>query len=158
MSLRTLLLILSCTACISTAVAQTTTTNTRQFTFPVVAFGSNETLEINVINVAANSTATGGAAASCTGSVAFRNSSGAAIGNPATFTLTSGQITSARLPFASSLSASGREAVRAVVDITVPTTTLRPPCSLQFSVEIIDASTNATHVYISAGSLTTAGR
>ena len=157
MSIRTFLLIFSTTVCLSTAVAQTTTTNTREFDFPMISFGTNESLEVNVINVAAISTATGGAAASCTGSIAFHNSAGAVIGSPTPFTLTSGQITSARLPFASATSTGGRAAVRAIVDLTFPTTTPRPPCSLQFSVEIFDGSTNATHVYVSGGSLNGGG-
>src|SRR5436190_17556014 len=95
MSIRTRLLIFSITVCLSSAVAQTTNNNTREFDFPAIGFGNNESLEINVINVAANSTA--GTAASCTGTIVFRNGAGATLGTATAFTLTTGQISTARL-------------------------------------------------------------
>jgi hypothetical protein len=158
MSIRTLLFTLSTTVLLSSAaVAQPTTTNTRELAFPVVAFGNSETLEVNVINVAVNSTAAGATPASCTGSIVFRNVAGATIGSATPFTLTSGQISTARLPFATAASTGTRVAVHAVIDLTLPATTPRPPCSLQTALEVFDSATNATHVYIGGGSLTTAG-
>jgi hypothetical protein len=154
MSIRTIFLIFSIG--LSSAVAQTTTNNTREFVFPAIGFGSTETLEINVINVAANSNA--GTAASCTGSVVFRNAAGATLGTATAFTLTTGQISSARLPFATASSTGGRAVVRPLVQVTVPTATPRPPCSLQLSLEIVDAATNATQVFVGSGGLSTAGR
>jgi hypothetical protein len=156
MSIRTLLPVFTASVFLSSAFAQTTTANTREFDFPAIAFGSTETLEINAINVAANSA--NGTAASCTGSIAFHNAAGTAVGAATSFTLTAGQISTARLPFANAGSAAGRAAVRAVVQVTIPAATPRPPCSLQLSLEIFDSSTNATHVYINGGGLGTAGR
>jgi len=155
MSIRTTLLVFSTIVWVSSAAAQTTN-NTREFNFPAIAFGSTETLEVNVINVASNSN--GGTAASCTGSIVFRNAAGATIGNPSAFTLTSGQISSARLPYASATSTGGRAAIRAAVQVTVPSATPRPPCSLQSSLELFDTATNATHVYLGGVGLSTAGR
>jgi hypothetical protein len=155
MFIRTLFLILSATAWLSSAVAQTTTTNTREFDFPAIAFGSTETLEVNAVNVAANSSA--GTAASCTGSIVFRNAAGTTIGTASPFTLTTGQLATARLPFASATSSGGRVVVRPLVQLTVPTTTPRPPCSLQLSLEVFDSSTNASHVYVSGSGLGAGG-
>ena len=155
MSIRTLLVLVSTTIGLSSAFGQTTTTNTREVDFPAIAFGSGETLEINVINVAANSTS--GTAASCTGSVLFKNAAGTAVGSASPFTLTTGQISSTRLPFATATSSGGRTAIRAAVQITAPTTTPRPPCSLQFTLEVFDSATNATHIVITDGGLSTGG-
>src|SRR5205807_5610801 len=149
---RTFLIIVTTTIGVSSAFAQTTAT-TREYDFPAIAFGSGETVEINVINVAANSAA--GTAASCTGSVLFKNTAGTAVGSASPFTLTAGQISSARLPFASATSTGGRAAIRAAVQVTVPATTPRPPCSLQLALEIFDSSTNATHVIVNGGGLST---
>jgi len=154
MTIRTLCFIAGAAISLSSAGAQTTAA-TREFNFPVIAFGSGETLEINVINVAANSS--NGTAASCTGAVVFKNASGATVGSASPFTLTSGQISSARLPFASATSTGGRAAIRAVVQVTVPTTTPRPPCSIQPALEVFDSATNATHVIITGGGLSTFG-
>jgi hypothetical protein len=88
----------------------------------------------------------------------FHNAAGATIGTATSFTLTAGQISTARLPFANAGSTAARAVVRAVVQVTVPTATPRPPCSLQLSLEIFDSSTNATHVYINGGGLGTGGR
>lgn len=155
MSLRTSFFILSAAIGLTSAMAQTTPV-TRETDFPVVSIGSTETLEINIINVAANSSA--GTAASCTGNVTFKNSAGTAVGGTNAFTLTTGQITSVRIPFASATSSGGRAAVRAVVQVTVPTTTPRPPCSLQLGLEVFDTATNATHLIVTGGGLTTGGR
>jgi len=155
MSIRTLLILLSTTICLSTAEAQTATNNTREFDFQAVGFGSGETLEVNAINIAANTSS--GTAASCTGSIVFRNTAGTTIGAPTAFTLTAGQSLSAHLPFASPASTGSRVLVRPQVQVTVPAAP-RPPCALQLSVEIIDSTTNATHVFVGGGTLSTNGR
>src|SRR5260370_40320163 len=96
MSIRSLVLMLAAIGAISSAFAQSTT-NTRDFNLPPVGLGATETAEINVVNFAAN--APDGTAASCTGSISFLNASGATIGSATPFTVTSGQIFSAHLPF-----------------------------------------------------------
>src|SRR5579863_7085999 len=78
-------------------LAQTTTTTTRDFTIGPIGVGSTETVQINVANLASNSTS--GTAASCTGSISFNNTTGNAIGTSTSFTVTAGQIFSASLPF-----------------------------------------------------------
>src|SRR5215472_15964449 len=98
MSIRSLVLIFAAIGTISTALAQSTsTTTTRNFNLPPLGLGATETAEINVVNFAAN--ASDGTAASCTGSISFVNASGATIGSATPFTVTSGQIFAAHLPF-----------------------------------------------------------
>src|ERR1017187_10072868 len=79
-------------------MAQTTITTTRDSTIGPVGVGSAETIQINVANLASNSSS--GTAASCTGSITFNNTTGNAIGTSTSFTVTAGQIFSASLPFA----------------------------------------------------------
>jgi hypothetical protein len=79
--------------------AQTSTTVTRDFPTGPIGVGSTETVQISVANLASNPT-NGGAAASCTGSITFNNTTGNPIGTSTSFTVTAGQIFSASLPFA----------------------------------------------------------
>jgi hypothetical protein len=131
----------------SAALAQTATptTVTRLSAFTPVGIASSETMQVNVVNTAeAASTAT---AASCTGTISFFNSAGTIIGAATNFTVTTGQVFSATLPF-SKVGASGtRSEIRGVVSLT---TTLRPtvPCSLVSSLETYDTATGVTHVYM----------
>jgi hypothetical protein len=155
MSIRMCVWALSAAAGLSVALAQTNNTNTREFVFSPLAFGSTETAEINVVNVASNSS--NGTAASCTGNILFRNAAGTTIGSATPFTLTSGQSTSAHLPFATATSTGGRALIRGVVQLTIPTATPRPPCALQFSLELYDTSTNATHFVVTGSGLSTPG-
>lgn len=149
MSIRILALSLLAAA----AFAQTTTTtstSTRESDFPPVGFGSSETVEITATNTAAN--ASTGAAASCVGSLSFKNSAGAAIGTAASFTLASGQSVSARVAFAGAASTGTRTAVRGAVSLTTSSATPRPPCALDFSLAVYDTATGATHaVLLGAG-------
>ena len=127
----------------STASASVTPT----INLPPVGLGSTQTLEVNVANVASNSSS--GTAASCTGTVTFVDATGKAIGAAQPFTLTAGQTSPLRLPFASSGGTAPRTTLRAVVSLTVPTTTPRPPCTLDVSVDIFDTNTGATAAVIS---------
>jgi len=52
----------------------TTTTATRTITLPPAGLGSTETAEINIVNVATNSSS--GTAASCSGTISFLNPAG----------------------------------------------------------------------------------
>ena len=124
------------------AMAQTTTTATRTASFPPVGLAASETAQINVVNLAGNGTTT---AASCMGSISFVGPTGAVIGAATAFTVTSGQIFSATLPYAK-IAASGRTTVRGVVSLTVTTGTARPPCTLETSLETFDTATGATHM------------
>jgi hypothetical protein len=142
-----LTLILLSASTIGLAAAQNNASpNPRQFGFPPIGLGSTETAEVNVVNTAANSSA--GAAASCTGSISFYNLSGALIGTATPFTVTAGQIASARLAFASSGGSGTRTSVRAVVSVTPSTASPRPPCALGVSLETLDTATGATHAIV----------
>ena len=129
------------------ALAQTTTTRTQDYSFPAVGLGSTETLEISLTNLASASSS--GTAASCTGSVTFVNAAGTTIGSATTFTLTSKQVGSVTLPFSKSGLTGSRGFVRAVVEST---TTSSVPCSLSFAMSTYDTSSGATHLFVGGGS------
>jgi hypothetical protein len=133
------------------AFAQTTTsssTTTRSFSYPPVGLGSSETAQLNVVNEASASSS--GTAASCTGTLSFVNASGTAIGTATSFTVPSGQIASASLPF-SRVGATGiRTEIRGVVTLTT-TTGSGVPCSLATSLETFDTSSGATHLHLDQG-------
>ena len=140
--------IVSVIAAAPAMLAQTTTTSTRDVTVGPIGVGSTETIQVNVANLAANSSS--GTAASCTGSISFNNAAGNAIGTSTSFTLTAGQISSASLPFSKISSSTARTEVIAVVALTTSSTT-HAPCSLHFSVETFDTTTGATHAYVEGG-------
>lgn len=131
-------------------MAQTTTTpaaTPRITNLPPIGLGSTETAQINVVNLAANSSA--GTAASCAGTMSFVNSAGATIGSATPFTLATGQLASARLPFGSSgAAASTRPVIRGVIQVTPSTATPRPPCSLEITFETYDTALGATHTVL----------
>jgi hypothetical protein len=129
-----------------TASAQTTATATRTFNFPPFGLGSTETARISLTNIAA--AAANGTAASCTGSVSFLNSAGATIGTATTFTIASGQTSSASLPFASAGLSGARGEIRAVLQLTRANSS-PAPCSLLTSLQTFDTSSGATHLYLS---------
>ncbi len=124
--------------------ATTTTTVTRSESLPPVGLAVTDTIQVNVTNIA--TATTNGTAASCTGSVAFYNASGAIIGTATAFTLGSGQISSIKLPYASAGASGSRAVVRPVINAT-GTQPSATPCSLQYSVETYDSATGVTHVF-----------
>jgi hypothetical protein len=130
------------------ALAQTTTTTTttRDTSIGPVGVGSTETIQINVFNLASNSTS--GTAASCAGSVTFNNATGNAIGTSTSFTVTAGQISSVSMPFSKIASTGIRAEVLGVIALTTTSTT-EAPCDLHYSLETYDSTTGATHVFIS---------
>ena len=150
MSFRRLALALSAAGALSaaSALAQTTTTGTSTVasTSGPLGLGSSETLQVNVVNAASNSTS--GTAASCTGTIGFVNSSGTAIGSATSFTVSSGQISSVSLPFSKAGATGTRTEVRVIVTLTVTTGSGAAPCELRSSVETYDTSTGATHAYL----------
>lgn len=128
----------------SSAFAQTSTTSaTHSFDYPPIGLASSETLQINVLNSATASSS--GTAASCSGSISFASASGAALGTATSFTVTSGEVFSATLPF-SKTGASGTRAE--VVGIVAVTTTSGTPCGLRTSLETFDTATGVTNVYL----------
>lgn len=145
MSIRNLCLLFALAA--GTALAQssnaTTTTATSEFSFPLVGLASTETIGVNLVNLA--STSTGGTAASCVGTVAFVNPTGATIGTATSFTLASSAVTAATLAFSSSGLTAPRGLVRAVVTSTF---TSGIPCQLSISLNTYDTSSGVTHVFL----------
>ena len=127
------------------ASAQTATTVSQTINFGPVGLGATETAQITVFNSAPASSA--GAAASCTGSIAFENTSGTTIGSATPFTLGTGQVASATLPY-SSAGASGRAVTVGVVTLTRSTASPVAPCILRSMLETYDAS-GTTHVHLS---------
>lgn len=140
------------------AFGQTPTSNTETSStnLPPVGLASTETVQVNVANTApASSTSTPG---TCSGSIAFYDANGNMIGSAADFAVASGQIFSAKLPYASAVSSGdSRIAVRAVITMTVPILAVlsgsaapSPPCILQSSLETYDTSSGVTHVFYGA--------
>jgi hypothetical protein len=121
------------------AMAQSGATVTRTY---LVGLGSAETAQIAVVNLA-NAPASG-PAASCTGSIAFFNAAGAAIGTATAFTLGTAQVASARLPFASAGASGVRALIRGVVTVT-RTTGSGVACTPAATLDTFDSSTGATN-------------
>jgi hypothetical protein len=131
-----------------TGLAQTTTTITRNFSFPPVGLASGDTMEVNLVNLAANPANSSGTAASCSGNVSFFNAAGTAIGTATTFTVAGGVTQSVSLPFSSAGISAARGEVRAVIQTTTTATHNAAPCSLTASLEVFDST--GTHVYLSS--------
>lgn len=76
--------------------------------------------------------------------------SGVAIGGATAFTVTAGQVFSAKLPFASS----GGSGVRTIIIGAVTyTLTSGTPCALGMTLETYDTSSGATHVELAGTSV-----
>ena len=150
MSIRNLRLLFALAAAMTgSALAQTTTTTrTSDFSFPLVGLASTETIGVNLINLASNTTS--GTAASCTGTVAFLNSTGTTIGTATPFTLAADAATSVTLAFSSAGLASPRGLIRTVLTTT---NTSNVPCSLSFSLNTYDTSTGVTHVFLTGSGI-----
>jgi len=150
MSIRSLRLFLALAAAMTgSALAQTTTTTrTSSYSFPLVGLASTETIGVNLIDLASNTT--NGTAASCTGSVSFVNSSGTTIGTASTFTLAADIATSVTLAFSSSGLTSPRGLIRAVLTTT---NTSNVPCALSTTLNTYDTTTGVTHVFLAGPSV-----
>lgn len=134
----------------STSSSTSTTYTPQPMALPPFGLGSTETARIDVMNTAAASSS--GTAASCTGSVAFYNSSGTIIGTSTTYTLGTNQISSVSLPFADAGLTSPRGEITAIVTPTTSTsTTSAPPCQLRVTVSTFDSTTGATHLFSGGG-------
>jgi hypothetical protein len=128
----------------------TSTTYTRDFNLPAVGVAPTETVQINLVNIATASST--GTAASCTGAASFFNASGAAIGTPSSFTVTSGEIQPISLPFSKVGTGTTRALVRGTVELTGSTTS-PTPCALLISLETYDTTTGVTHVLLTNGGI-----
>jgi hypothetical protein len=121
----------------------TTTTSTVTQSLPPFGLGSTETARIDLTNLASASSS--GTAASCTGTVAFVNSTGATIGTATTYTVTTGQTVPVSLAFASTGFTGSRGELRVVITAT---RTSGVPCQLHASLQTYDTSSGATHLYV----------
>jgi hypothetical protein len=119
-------------------------TVTRDLAFPPVGLAFSETAQINVVNTATN--LSNGTAASCTGTISFNTSTGAAAETPVKFTVTAGQIFSAELT-AAKLGVTNGSRAEFIGSVQV-TPTAKTPCSLTISLETFDSVTGVTHLYL----------
>lgn len=143
------------------AFGQTTMplTRTSMSSLPPVGLASTETAQVNVVNTVPASPS--GAAAACTGSIAFSSTAGAIIGSATAFNVGSGQIFSVKLPYSSAETSGTRTVIRATISLTTispvaangTAEALPPPCMLAYSLETYDTATGVTHVF-APGNLT----
>ncbi len=131
----------------------------RTVNLPVVGLASSETAQVNVVSLApsfmsyigANSSS--GQTASCTGVIAFYDSSGTAIGSSTPFTIGSGEISSATVAYSAIVAGdkpptgNGRTVVRAVVTINGANSS-DAPCTLASNIETFDTMTGVTHIHV----------
>jgi hypothetical protein len=137
------------------AQAQTTSsTETRTFTLPAVGLASTETAQVNVANISSSSLASG-TVPSCSGTITFLSSSGAAIGSATSFSnVASGNIFSATLPFSAfGVSSSSRPVFRAIVSLVQTLEMGVAPCNLGISLEIYDTASGVTHAVLTSAQL-----
>lgn len=151
--MRTLLLTCAFTACAFAQGTTGTASFNRDYIFPPVGLASSETAQVNVLNIATASTATGATAPSCTGTITFTDANGNTIGKATSFTTTGSQVFTAQLT-STELGVTG---IRAEFVTTVQSNISFPakaPCSLVLSLETFD-STGVTHVYLANPATTT---
>lgn len=152
--MKTLLVGILTFCCVCGAFAQgttgtTTTTTTTTYVFPPVLLGANDTIAVNVVNIAPVSTATGAMTPSCTGTVTFRLGSGTVAntgGAAQPFTVGSDVTQTISLKAATAGITSNPGAILASVQQTI-TRPMTTPCSLVFSLQVYDA-TGETHVFM----------
>ena len=139
-------------------------TETTTTTLPPVGLASTETVQVNVVNAspALPTVSTTAAPPACSGSITFLDAGGSTIGTATEFKLSSGQIFSARLPYATAAaSGTARIVVRAAISTTLNLSSapnpvvngttvlplLLPNCFLTSSLETYDTATGVTHVF-----------
>jgi len=162
---RFVLLLIAVSSWTGAALAQqpsASSTISRIVNLPVVNLVGSETAEVSVVNLAPSAVAVNGALptegsiASCTGAITFYTSAGTSIGSGTPFSIGTGQIFSASLPYSAIpqndlvVSSTGRTPVRAVVTINW-TASARAPCSLASNIETYDTSTGVTNVHVEGG-------
>ena len=121
----------------------------RTLNLPAIGVASPETVQVNVTYLSpgpgvTSSVKNDASTASCAGSVAFYDVSGAAIGTSTSFTVTAGQIFVATLPYSG---ISGATAPRTTIRAAV-TTTGAAPCPVSTNIETFDTATGVTHVHV----------
>jgi hypothetical protein len=144
---RSALALVASAMALSASAQTSTSTSTQTFRFPPVGIASTETIQINVLNHATASSS--GTAASCAGTITFTNASGTVIGTATSFTVTSGQVFSASLPFSKAGASGIRAEIVGSVQLTLASST---PCALANSLETFDTSSGVTHVFLGASS------
>jgi len=131
----------------------------------VVGLASSETVQVNVVNLAASvmpvvtggTLPSGGTTANCAGGITFYDANGNVI-TSATFMIGSGQIYSAPLPYSQipaadrPSSGNGRTAVWATVSINNGQSS-DAPCLLAANVETFDTATGVTHLHTEGATL-----
>ena len=136
---------------LSAQTTTTTTSATRQISFPPAGLGATETARVNLVHTATTSSSSSTTAVACAVTVTFLSSSGATIGSATTLTLTSGAINSVSLPFASSGLGGARGEIRAEIQYTESSTNR---CNLSYSYTTFDTSSGVTHLFLAgAGGL-----
>jgi hypothetical protein len=106
-----------------------------------VGLGSSETVQVNLANTAQATSS--GDAPSCTGSASFYDVTGTIIGAPTSFTVGTGEISSATIPYASTgATGGGRTMIRAEI-------ALNAACLLGYSFGTYDTTTGVTHAWAS---------
>jgi hypothetical protein len=119
----------------------------REVSFAPIGVALTETLQVNLFNQSASGGS--GTAPSCTGSVAFLDSTGKAIaGTGGNFTVGAGATQSISI-LGSKANSSSTTGSRAEIRATITLNSVRgTPCSLVDSLETFDSTTGATHVYV----------
>jgi hypothetical protein len=131
------------------------TTPPRTVNLPVVGLASSETAQVNVANLAASFLFVSGAFSAgstmpCTGTIAFYDASGTAIGTATPFSISTGQISSATVPYSAVVpgdpppNGNGRTTIRATVATNA--------CSVATNIETFDTATGVTHVHVEGSS------
>ena len=128
----------------------------------VVGLASSETAQVNVVNLAPSvqSVAPGsipnqGVKALCTGSITFYNASGNIITSSPSFSITSGQIFSATLPYSETLPTNGTSSARTAVwaTVTIGGNNTAGACEPAANIETFDTATGVTHLHVEASTL-----
>jgi hypothetical protein len=93
------LIAISIYACAAFAQPALPTAASRAVNLPVVGLASSETAQVNVASPGFSGIADAPLPTPCTGTIAFTNASGAAIGSPTSFSITLAQVSSATVPY-----------------------------------------------------------
>jgi hypothetical protein len=143
------------------SLAQEPSSLPRVVNLAVVGLASSETAQVNVVNLAPSvqsvtpgSVPAEGAKALCTGGITFYNSSGNIITSSPSFSITSGQIFSATLPYSETLPANGTSARTAVwATVTIGGNNTGSACAPAANIETFDTASGVTHLHVEASTL-----